>query len=87
MVGKQISTNSIFINPESEVEYRESCFYPRQMGQWPNTKLPRPAGLQKQTWLGQQRNEEKMHRKAGAGWSESSAGKATAPWKLSVVII
>ena len=43
---KQISTPSVFLNPESEVEYVESCFCPRQMGQWPNPKLPHPAGLQ-----------------------------------------
>lgn len=87
MVGKQISTHSIFLNPESEVEYVESCFCPRQTGQWPNPKLPHPAGLQRQSWLGQWENEEKIHRKARTGWSGLSDGKAAAPYKLSVVIL
>lgn len=79
MVGKQISTPRVFLNPESEVEYVEICFCPRQMGQWQNPKLPHPAGLQEQTWLGQWRNEEKIHRKATTGWSGFLDGNATDP--------
>ena len=89
MVEKQISTPSVFLNPESEVEYVESCFCPRQMGQWPNPKLPHPAGLQGQTWLGQWRNEEKIHRKARTGWSGFLDWKATDPvnsgWFLDTI--
>lgn len=87
MVGKQISTPRVFLNPESEVEYVESCFCPKQMGHWPNPKLPHPAGLQGQTWLGQWRNEEKIHRKARTGWSRFLDGNAAAPCKLRVVLI